>query len=820
MTNAAAVGLLALAVAQTADVQVSARLDRNTAAVGETVHLTVMVQGPGLRTPEIESPDLDGLAVLGTSDRSSFRFSTAAGAVREFSREYTLRVEREGQLTIPPISVSVGGKLYETEAILLRATVADEGTGLPESVGPIAGEEVVLRMWVEPDTAYVGQQVTVTVAAFFDPLVRSRLQRQPEYRPPDVQGVWTADIPGPVRPERRVLNGREYFVQVFRRAVFPLGPGVMQVPPAAVVYEIRRGLIYAPETFQVESDPASVLVRPLPANGQPPEFDGAVGRYEADVRLDRSGLQAGEAVNLTLELRGTGNLSSLGRPVFPEMPNVRVYAGGEEAEVQLEGTELAGRKRFSWVLVPEEPGEYVVPPLQLPFYNPRASGYQVAATDPVTFQVEAATTPLTGESAAGAGAIRYIKIEPGGTPLRLPRRTGFWLVQAIPLVMLLGLVLLRRWRGRRFSLPRARFRRRGSERFRELRELAGSGDARFFAELRLAILEWLQGRLLLPDLATLGVVRTQHALEDVGVPPGEALELIEVLESCSRHRFAPEPPEIEERLKLLDRVRRLLARIDREAIAEKRLRETAERVGARLAVVLMLVTSLGLTGADRVPSPGQATATPGVEAFEQGGAAFDRGDYGVAARAFREALSVRPDDPAILYNLGNAHFEMGQRGRAVAYWVRALQIDPRDEDARFNLRFTVGDDPVVAAALPPLPLSQDELAVLFSVLWFAACGILVAWRRRSRTSTSVAAVTALGLAALALALLLLPRPELAILSRPDAVLRAGPVEQSEALATPAPGTAYQIEERRGEWLRVSRGGREGWVELEDVEVVD
>jgi len=183
-------------------------------------------------------------------------------------------------------------------------------------------------------------------------------------------------------------------------------------------------------------------------------------------------------------------------------------------------------------------------------------------------------------------------------------------------------------------------------------------------------------------------------------------------------------------------------------------------------------------------------------------------------------VAERPDDPNLLYNLGNAYYELDERGRAVANWVRALRIRPRDGDARFNLRLVIGDDPVVGSALPPLPLSTDELALLFAFFWFAGCALLVARRRWRKGYLTFAGGASFTLAVLFAAIMLYPRPDYAIVASAQASVRAGPVGQSEVLATPTPGTGYVVQEDRGDWLRVSAGGSEGWVERVQVELVD
>lgn len=800
---------------QAEEVEVSASLNRPTAQVGETVLLTVTLRAQGLRGPEIEDPRLEGLEVMSIADRSTFRFSASLGAIREFSREYTLRVLEAGELAIPPIRATVEGAVFETEALSLVVGRESAAAAIPSGLGPRPEEEVAVRLWVEPESAYVGQQVTLTVGAFFDPLVRSRLQRQPEYRPPEVQGFWTADLPGSIRPERRVVNGREYFVQVYKRALFPLSPGTLRIPPAAVIYEVRRGLIYAPETFQVESAPATIVVRALPPEGAPLDFGGAVGRYETEIWFDRSDMRAGEAVRLVLEVTGSGNLSSLSRPEFPQVPGVRVYDGGEDGEVQLRGAEFAGYKRFSWVLVPERPGEYMVPELRLPYFDPIEATYVVAQTEPVTLTVEPGSSVVTAAGAAAGTAIRYVKARTGRQPLGLPTKRSFWLIQALPVIILLGSLVVGRYRLRTPSAARARPQRR-QRLLRHLRPLAESGDPAFFGQLRSAVLGWLETRLHQPGMSTLGIVQLQQTLEDAGVPPPVALEAVDLLERCGRLRYAPDPPGAVVAREMLSEADRLLALVDREAVSEKSLRPDPGHGSSTAAVVVVLLALM----------PGTTAAQVGGVAnigrvFQEGVGAYGRGDYRVAADLFEAALLERPSDPTLLYNLGNSYYELDEQGKAVAYWLRALRIRPRDGDARFNLRLVIGEDPVVGSALPPVPLSRDELAVLFSLFWFAGCAALVGRRRRRKGYLTFGGGAALTVAVLCAILMLYPQSRYAIVASADAALRAGPVRQSEVLAMPSPGTGYRVQEIRGDWLRVSAGGEsEGWVERVQVELIN
>ncbi len=64
---------------------------------------------------------------------------------------------------------------------------------------------------------------------------------------------------------------------------------------------------------------------------------------------------------------------------------------------------------------------------------------------------------------------------------------------------------------------------------------------------------------------------------------------------------------------------------------------------------------------------------------------FSQGNYRDAREAFEMALVLKPDDPALLFNLGQCYERLGDAGRAEAYYRECLQRDPGHADARQSL---------------------------------------------------------------------------------------------------------------------------------------
>jgi Tfp pilus assembly protein PilF len=57
---------------------------------------------------------------------------------------------------------------------------------------------------------------------------------------------------------------------------------------------------------------------------------------------------------------------------------------------------------------------------------------------------------------------------------------------------------------------------------------------------------------------------------------------------------------------------------------------------------------------------------------EDGVYLYQRGDYRSASESFKAALTLQPEDPGLLYNLGQCHDHLGQSGRAEHYYNECL----------------------------------------------------------------------------------------------------------------------------------------------------
>jgi len=171
-------------------------------------------------------------------------------------------------------------------------------------------------------------------------------------------------------------------------------------------------------------------VEAVPEAGRPESFAGAVGEgFSLEVGADRSVVQVGDPITITLTLRGDGNLENASMP--------RLHAEGllPEAEFRVPEGDLTGRmegeaKVFTAVVRVLKQGVREIPALAYSWFNPQARGYETTASRPVALSVGEA------ELVSAADVVRAEPAFPGATaeetaaPEGLPSGRSFELTGA------------------------------------------------------------------------------------------------------------------------------------------------------------------------------------------------------------------------------------------------------------------------------------------------------------------------------------------------------------------------------------------------------
>ena len=208
--------------------------------------------------------------------------------------------------------------------------------------------------------------------------------------------------------------------------------------------------------------------------------------------------------------------------------------------------------------------------------------------------------------------------------------------------------------------------------------------------------------------------------------------------------------------------------------------------------------------------------------FRAGVAAYEAGQYDLAARAFSDALAEKAT-PGTLLNLGLAEWRGGHTGAAVVAWEQAAWLDPFNRDVQKNLLYAQE-----TAQLNPPELTWFEQAstwlpancwtwIAGGSLWLAVALVIVpGFLRRCKAGWhQTVAALALGifLLSLAPAFGIITRSKIGIVTEKNTRLRLTPTQSAETRASLPPGEPIRVLRQRGDYFFVHTQTEtgDGWV---------
>jgi hypothetical protein len=466
----AACALCLAAPAARAALSVTAETDRDSVEINGNLALRVTVSGDSASVPEPKLPNMQNFNVY-SSGRSQSISIINGRITTSVSFTYILTPRFLGAQTIPAISVSNGKERAVAPEIKVTVTKAAQQQAQQPAAGKQrpqqgkaakAGEQVFIRAEADRKAAYPGEQINLSIKFY----TSVPLTSNPQYVPPPFKNLIAEDLP-PVRNGEVEVNGTRYSYSEIKTALFALTPGPAEISPATVIAQIPSDEAvdpFDPNFFQnfmamsgaqgkskeLSTDPIRLDIKPLPA-GAPEGFAGAVGSYTAAAYADRSDAKAGEAVNFSITVTGSGNLKAVTAPKLPDLPDFKVFDTMSSLDIKKEGDVISGKKTFTYILVPRVEGRKTVPPVKFSFFDSKAGAYRTIQTDAVTLQVEkgdengksvnfAQTSPQASAVTASGTDIRYVSDRTGnGTLPYLAARTAAlprWL-HAFPAALLL-----------------------------------------------------------------------------------------------------------------------------------------------------------------------------------------------------------------------------------------------------------------------------------------------------------------------------------------------------------------------------------------------
>jgi len=556
------------------------------ARVGEMMRLEVRVRAKGGSIEQLQLDDLQKYPELEIVSHQtlrpmqfSFGFGSGVEVESSLAHVYVLRPTAAGEYAFSPAVAKVDGKTYRSQALTLvvrpgagiggapsLATPTPDDQGETELSGARFDDRAFLRTVVEPTEAYVGQQINVTVYLY------TRLRLGPQSvvpGKPSMDGFWVYDDPiSSLQAQTATVRGARYQVYALHRTVaFPQRAGDLTIGAPNVTFDVGGMSFFdAPQRVEREGVPVNVAVKPLPT---PVPTNAVVGKYDIEMWLDRATVTTGDAVTLRVDASGVGNVQDL-RIDLPPMVGVRALQPAIRDQQRLTGGKLSGTRSWEWILIAEAPGEHVVPPVAIHYFDPETQQYGAATAPSVSFTAsgvsrpsQPAIEPVSPSEPGGAtfGPISlYSALRRGETPVRSRAWFG-WVLAFPPLVfgLFVFAMSLARRRERRSSTTGAVQRKL----IRSAQRALVSDDPRaFYDRIVSSITHSLDAKLGEP-VGGLPHAELRTRLAGAGFDDDLVERVINELEGADFARFAASGVNTDEMERCLQRTAAIVERVQR-----------------------------------------------------------------------------------------------------------------------------------------------------------------------------------------------------------------------------------------------------------------
>lgn len=360
----------------------SAFVDRTDITLNDVLTLTIRIDAAlGNSRPSLAGLNREFEQVNGLSTRSSY--SNTNGTIQSWN-EYSimLRPLTTGALTIP--AFRVGSEVSSP----IRINVAEA-----PQIAEGDNDEIFLQTEVSKEEVYVQEQLLYTIRIFYS----ISFDQGAQLTAPLVADAVVQQL-GTDENYQQVVDGIGYNVTERRFVVFPQGSGQLTIPPVYFTASVgrRNGINRLFSNRQVReinltSDSHNIAVLPRPDNVPGQAWLPAAGlTLEEQWSGPSDNIQVGDAVTRNITLTAEGLSSSLLPAIqYTEQSGLKFYPDQPVRGDTSDRNGVVGKRTEGTAIVASEPGEYLLPEIQLPWWNTRTNTLETAVLPARTIRVVA-----------------------------------------------------------------------------------------------------------------------------------------------------------------------------------------------------------------------------------------------------------------------------------------------------------------------------------------------------------------------------------------------------------------------------------------------
>ena len=364
-----------------AQVNFRATLSKNSLGINERVRIDFIMDKDG---DNFIPPEFENFRVV-AGPSQSIKNSWVNGK-RSYSKTYTyfLSPIEKGNFKIGQASVEVDGEIYKTLILNVEVTSAVEIPVNPNDPSYIADNNIHLVAEISKTNPYLNEPISIVYKLYWKPDLGITNPR--ELDAPRYVNFWSKNIDNTPIAENGTYKGEAYRYAVMRKTVlYPQKTGELSIEP--LVYDIavqvpsnRRDIfgqvLSNTVNKTVSAGKVKINVRPLPNQGRPDNFSGAVGNFDLLVNTTKKELLISEAFQLNIEIKGKGNFNLFNFPSINLPATLEVYEPERIEKLKTNFQGINGSLKDQYTVVPSSPGKYAIPKISFTYFDPKSNSYK------------------------------------------------------------------------------------------------------------------------------------------------------------------------------------------------------------------------------------------------------------------------------------------------------------------------------------------------------------------------------------------------------------------------------------------------------------
>ncbi len=346
-------------------------VDKSEVVRGDEVSFTISASGDSVKFPIVDN--IDGFKVEQTGRSQSITIINGK-TTKSISSSYLFTPLKS--VTIPPLSVVVDGKKEMTKPVKIKVVSAVKAGANPN---------FLITMIANKKSVYVGEPITVKIIF--------KQKRDVEvagirFNSPSFPGFWVKSD----NQDKKIVVG-DYVIHNLTYVLIPQNPGNITIPPVKVeiakrvsVRDAFSFMLQRVKWRNLYSNDLKIKIKPLP-NGV-----ALFGKFSIAVTVDKRTTEANKPVNLTLKIRGSGNIDDID-PFDLKIVGATVYKDKPKRDTYLDNGEYKGVFTQKFAIVADN--SYTIPPIKLSYFDKELKKVVTIKTKPIKVEVKGGAAKIT-----------------------------------------------------------------------------------------------------------------------------------------------------------------------------------------------------------------------------------------------------------------------------------------------------------------------------------------------------------------------------------------------------------------------------------------